>query len=310
MKLPVRLSKARPRSYAGKKPPPTVMVEAVEVDGDLLFFAGAAEPGRRLAIYIDNELIGFATGTREGRFLLEKERQLNPGEHVIRADIFDSGGLKVAGRAEVPLIHEPADVQIAAAPKQADNGEVLSETAVAPTDVADDRQADAATPAPSQALAAKSAEPKTVEALQEMPEPKVALANAEPPMQAQQKLSRNDAGVAIENPEGPVSVKKVAESVVSKVEQPAAPAARPADKIINVAKFEKSEKKPRRVVRTGSSVIIRRGDNLWRISYRTYGRGIRYSTIYQANLQQLRSPHLIYPGQILKVPKKKFGSEG
>ncbi len=66
----------------------------------------------------------------------------------------------------------------------------------------------------------------------------------------------------------------------------------------------------RRVLRTGSSVIIRRGDSLWRISYRTYGRGIRYSTIYQANLSQLRSPHRIYPGQILKVPKTKFKQQG
>ncbi len=62
--------------------------------------------------------------------------------------------------------------------------------------------------------------------------------------------------------------------------------------------------KPKRVIRTGSSVIIRRGDNLWRISQRILGRGIRYSTIYQANRDQIRDPDLIYPGQIFKVPEK------
>ena len=50
------------------------------------------------------------------------------------------------------------------------------------------------------------------------------------------------------------------------------------------------------------NVIIRRGDNLWTISRRLYGKGIRYSTIYEANADQIRSPHLIYPGQIFMLP--------
>jgi nucleoid-associated protein YgaU len=50
------------------------------------------------------------------------------------------------------------------------------------------------------------------------------------------------------------------------------------------------------------TLIIKRGDNLWRIARRVYGRGIRYSTIYQANRDQIRNPHWIYPGQVLVVP--------
>lgn len=51
-----------------------------------------------------------------------------------------------------------------------------------------------------------------------------------------------------------------------------------------------------------NSVIIRRGDNLWTISRRTYGRGIRYTTIYTANKDQIRNPHRIYPGQVFMLP--------
>ncbi|HSG94321.1 MAG TPA: LysM peptidoglycan-binding domain-containing protein, partial [Afifellaceae bacterium] len=51
-----------------------------------------------------------------------------------------------------------------------------------------------------------------------------------------------------------------------------------------------------------NSVIIRRGDNLWTISRRTYGRGIRYTTIYTANKDQIRNPHLIFPGQVFMLP--------
>jgi hypothetical protein len=50
------------------------------------------------------------------------------------------------------------------------------------------------------------------------------------------------------------------------------------------------------------TVIIKRGDNLWRIARDTWGRGIRWSTLYQANKDQIRNPHWIYPGQVFIMP--------
>jgi len=52
------------------------------------------------------------------------------------------------------------------------------------------------------------------------------------------------------------------------------------------------------------SVIIRRGDTLWRISRRVYGRGVRFSTIYLANQDQIADPDRIWPGQVFSVPVK------
>ena len=57
-----------------------------------------------------------------------------------------------------------------------------------------------------------------------------------------------------------------------------------------------------RLQRVDGSVIIRRGDTLWHISRRVYGKGIRYSTIYLANQDQIRDPDLILPGQVFTVP--------
>lgn len=51
------------------------------------------------------------------------------------------------------------------------------------------------------------------------------------------------------------------------------------------------------------SVIIRRGDTLWHISRRVYGQGIKYTTIYKANTDQIRDPDRIWPGQIFTVPE-------
>lgn len=53
-----------------------------------------------------------------------------------------------------------------------------------------------------------------------------------------------------------------------------------------------------------NAVIIRRGDNLWRISRRVYGRGVRYTTIYLANESQIVNPDIILPGQVFSLPKE------
>ena len=50
------------------------------------------------------------------------------------------------------------------------------------------------------------------------------------------------------------------------------------------------------------SVVIQPGNNLWRIARQTYGRGVQYVVIYQANRDLIRDPSLIYPGQIFTLP--------
>jgi hypothetical protein len=55
---------------------------------------------------------------------------------------------------------------------------------------------------------------------------------------------------------------------------------------------------------TPSYVIIRRGDNLWRIARRNYGRGVKYQAIFAANRELIRNPHWIFPGQVFVVPTR------
>ncbi len=58
-----------------------------------------------------------------------------------------------------------------------------------------------------------------------------------------------------------------------------------------------------------SRVIIRRGDTLCGISRETYGRGSRYTVIYLANGDQIRNPDRIYPGQVFRVPEAAATAE-
>ena len=53
----------------------------------------------------------------------------------------------------------------------------------------------------------------------------------------------------------------------------------------------------------GVVVFVQPGTSLWRIARRSYGSGIRYSVIYEANKEQIRDPLLIYPGQVFLIPR-------
>lgn len=49
---------------------------------------------------------------------------------------------------------------------------------------------------------------------------------------------------------------------------------------------------------------VKKGDCLWNIAKKFYGKGSKYTLIYNANKKVIGSnPNLIYPGQVLKIPK-------
>jgi nucleoid-associated protein YgaU len=74
------------------------------------------------------------------------------------------------------------------------------------------------------------------------------------------------------------------------------------------AAAQPSDEKPASVVVVPEvrTALVSRGESLWRISQRIYGEGMRYTVIYSANHDQIRNPHLIYPGQtfVLPTPQK------
>ncbi|MGZ5911315.1 MAG: LysM peptidoglycan-binding domain-containing protein [Reyranella sp.] len=50
-------------------------------------------------------------------------------------------------------------------------------------------------------------------------------------------------------------------------------------------------------------LVVVRGDSLWNIARAHYGHGMHHTLIYGANKEQIRDPDLIYPGQVLSLPK-------
>lgn len=50
------------------------------------------------------------------------------------------------------------------------------------------------------------------------------------------------------------------------------------------------------------TVMVQPGENLWKIARATYGSGVHYTIIYQANRTTIQTPKLIFPGQTLHLP--------
>lgn len=167
---------------------PRVTVEAVETEDSKVFVAGAGEPNSDVRVYFDNTLIGETTTDSKGRWLMETENEIAPGEVDVRADqiVPDSG--TVVARAQVTF-------------EKAEDAIVLR------------------------------------------------------PVSATGTAGEGDGASASTG------------------------------------------------ARQIPSIIIRSGDNLWTISQRRYGEGLRYTTIYQANKDQIRNPDLIYPGQVFMMPE-------
>lgn len=99
-----------------------VSIEAVELEGDVLFVAGAAEPaGSAVRLYVNNRAISDSKSGETGRFLFDGKLSLEPGTHQARVDLFDPKTGSVATRAEVTFSKKQA-------PLAAVSGEGAAET--------------------------------------------------------------------------------------------------------------------------------------------------------------------------------------
>ena len=50
--------------------------------------------------------------------------------------------------------------------------------------------------------------------------------------------------------------------------------------------------------------VVQPGDCLWTIARQNYGRGVQYTAIFVKNMDQIRDPDKIYPGQVFHMPSQ------
>ncbi|MBX4895144.1 LysM peptidoglycan-binding domain-containing protein [Rhizobium bangladeshense] len=295
---------------------PDVMVNAVEIEGNKIFIAGTARANAKVLGYADDNLIGQDTAGPDGHFVIDGVAALSVGDHKIRVDVVDPTG-KVIVRAAVNFNRPAGDqVRVAAQAGPADAGGASSMVALDEGELGKLKAeagkafgllkglfADGKLPGAEQLAAARSA---TEFALRSVADFSPAADASDSFKQASGSSSQTAARALKVLQDLPKDAKSVGAGLdglgAIMGELTNAPAA-PAPAANNVAGDQPKTIEQAPLTANNAAVIIRRGDTLWQISRRTYGLGVRYTTIYIANEDKIIDPDRIRPGQIFGLPK-------
>ncbi|THK39759.1 LysM peptidoglycan-binding domain-containing protein [Ensifer sp. MPMI2T] len=332
---------------------PGLQVTAVEIEGGTMYVAGNAKPGALVRIYADDKFVGEMKADDKGKFVVDGSIDLAVGSHIIRADMLNQGGGKVAMRASVPF-DRPAGSQVAAVAgaqsEAASNGfDRLRSEASKAVALLKGLFADGKRPSAEQLAAARSATEFALQSLADFKPAdnanealataaaeaskaaadalKVLKSSQQDPASVAAALAKVEAtvGSALARPSAVAEavVEPGAKTTAADAAKPAVPpvaegsgsaAAAPASEHAAAAAPAETPGQPATIEQaplkeSKTSVIIRRGDTLWQISRRVYGAGVRYTTIYLANREQIENPDLIRPGQVFGVPDEAMSED-
>lgn len=321
-----------------------ISVTAVELEGDRIFVAGTARAGSTVRIYADDRFVGEAKADAAGRFIVEGQLTMSIGQHMIRADMLGPDGVKVQMRASVPFERPEGDQIAAVAPPVTGSAPDFDGGAFDAARIEASKAfsllkglyADGRTPSAEQVAAARSATEFALTSLSAIKAAPTVDAATRAMVEATAQSAREALGILAPLPRDVAAVGAAIgrlEAALQPILRPAqgnpavaAPAAPQATvpgtsaadgSSLNTAANDmaaapgaaEGQDQPQTVQQaplqqSKTSVIIRRGDTLWQISRRVYGAGVRYTTIYVANEDQIADPDRILPGQIFGVPDK------
>lgn len=140
--------------------PPTI--DAIEMEGDETFFAGAGPEGATMRLYVDDKFVADAK-VEDGRWLVEGGDVLKQPSQRVRIDMLQPGTAKVASRAEVNFVVElpekeqPTVLAEADVPVVTQDPETAAEPAAPATAPSPPATPEPAMPAPAEATSAQQA---------------------------------------------------------------------------------------------------------------------------------------------------------
>lgn len=261
-------------------------IDAIEIETDKTFFAGAGPDGGIIRLYVDDAFVADTT-VEGGRWLVEAGPVLDAPSQRVRADLLAAGSADVVARAEVDFVVSLPESEPATAVAEAPTPEPTPAETVgtqAPTQPEPAPTADTATPAEvTIAEAAPAPETASQEAPANEAQPTPAAAPATTPAATAE----------------PVAAPATTQTEVAAA-PPAAEAVPATPAVPTMVAVSLGDPDAQRFA--SGKAIIRRGDNLWTIARRVYGEGLKYTTIYEANTGQIRDPDRIYPGQVFDLP--------
>ncbi|KAF0171473.1 MAG: Peptidoglycan-binding LysM [Rhodobacteraceae bacterium] len=245
-------------------------------DGAVLL-GGRGQADAPLRLYLNDGAIAEVVVGTDGAWSTVLTA-VEPGIYTLRVDQLDAGG-KVVSRFETPFKRETLEALAAASQAEPPMPEAVAADAVASPVAAvaaadvNEPAADVDVPAADGAVAELATEVATQDATEGAAAPQAATAAPEP----------------VAEPESAAEPEPVAAAEV-----PAAETAAVAKPVVATAPV---------------SVTVQPGYTLWGIAQRSFGKGILYVQVFEANKAKIKDPDLIYPGQVFTIPKAAPASE-
>jgi nucleoid-associated protein YgaU len=288
--------------------PPRFDVVRVGARGSAVV-AGRAAPGAEVILFADNgRELGRARADRRGEFVILPAESLPPGtmELSLRARLGDQ---EMAGPDTVVLVVPDTASQMAEAQRPAAPAQPAAE-APAPTGplaVLIPSRPEAAGPrllqAPEPTPAARGAPRLGIDSVEYDQAGSMRFAGAAPPgTTLRLYVDEKYIGDAVADAQGRWALMPETQPSIGRhrlrVDQIS-----PADgRVLARAEVPFQREELPAEAFAEQRIVVQPGNNLWRIARATYGRGTRYTVIYQANKDQIADPNRIFPGQVFALP--------
>jgi nucleoid-associated protein YgaU len=298
---------------------PSFDVVRVNPNGDAVV-AGRAAPGAKITLMDNGQPIGSAEADDRGEWVLLPDSAVDPGQHKFSLKATDDRGTALESEREVIVVVPKPAEDIAGQPVTKPSGALAIEVpkqGEAPTQLLNSPGA-AATAAATPPITATSTPAAAPQQASAPPPPPLTLDTIDYTQDGRAMLSghslpESDLIIYLDNQSlgGAKADGTGRWTFVPETKAPAGDHELRVDMVDGAGKVLARVKVPFAqpdfsvVALKDDSVIVQPGNSLWRIARRTYGNGVLYTVIYEANKDRIGDPDLIYPGQIFQLPAKK-----
>jgi nucleoid-associated protein YgaU len=314
--VPAQTASAAPANPpAADAPPPEVKpsfdVVRVNPNGDAVI-AGRASPGAKITLLDDGKPIGSAEADDRGEWVLLPDSAIDPGEHKFSLKATDDQNTSLESEKEVIVVVPKPAEDIAGQPVTRPSGALAIEVpkqGTAPTQLLNTpgQTAQPGQPVTASATNAAPAQtpPLSLDTIDYTQDGRAMLSgHALPNGELLLYLDNNSLGAAKADGTGRWTF--VPETKAPKGEHELrVDMVDGGGKVIARVKVPFSQPDFSTLSLKDDSVIVQPGNSLWRLARRTYGNGLMFTVIYEANKDRIGDPNLIYPGQIFQLPAKK-----
>jgi nucleoid-associated protein YgaU len=303
-----------PAPAAAPEIKPSFDVVRVNPNGDAVV-AGRAAPGTKITLLDNGQPVGAAEADDRGEWVLLPDSAVDPGQHKFSVRATDDKGKNLDSEKEVIVVVPKPAEDIAGQPVNKPSGALAIEVpkeGEAPTQLLNSPGSASATP--PQPVTASAQETPAAGA----PPPPLSLDTIDYTQDGRAMLSGHtlpDSDLLLYLDNGSLGAAKADGSgrwtFVPEQKAPIGDHQLRVDLVDGAGKVQARVQVPfsqpdfTQISLKDDSVIVQPGNSLWRIARKTYGNGVQYTVIYEANKDHIRDPDLIYPGQIFKMPTKK-----